>query len=178
MTHTVANRRKILVPLGTLLAAGAIAIGSGATFTATTQNPGNAFTTGTLQMTNSNDKAAIFSATNLKPGDTVNGTVTITNSGSLPAKYTLTEKNLTNTFAQPDLLDITITDITNSSAPTAVKTKADFGTVGTIALGEFKAGEARTYQFSVTLDISADNDNQGKSAGAAYTWDAIQVDNS
>ena len=41
------NSRKILVPLATLAAAGAIAIGSGATFTSTTANTISSVTSGT-----------------------------------------------------------------------------------------------------------------------------------
>ena len=46
MTSTT-NRRKILIPLATLLAAGAVAVGSGATFTSTTMSA-SAVTAGTL----------------------------------------------------------------------------------------------------------------------------------
>ena len=80
------NRRKVLVPLTTVLVAGAVAVGSGATFTSTTDNTISSVTSGTLTHTNSKDRAAIFNLpANLKPGDVVNGTVTITNTGSLPA---------------------------------------------------------------------------------------------
>src|SRR5690348_15249752 len=91
--------KKILVPLATLLGAGAIAIGSGATFTSTTANTISSVTSGTLNHTNSKDGKAILSLTNIKPGDTVNGGLTITNTGSLPADFSLTETSSTNGFS-------------------------------------------------------------------------------
>jgi hypothetical protein len=42
-------------------------------------------------------------------------------------------------------------------------------------LGTWTAGEAREYTFSVTLAQTADNTEQGKTAGATYTWDAVQT---
>src|SRR5690606_16845730 len=52
--------KKVLVPLATLLAAGAIAVGSGASFTSTTENTISAVTSGTLEQSNSKDNAAVF----------------------------------------------------------------------------------------------------------------------
>src|SRR4051794_36611993 len=69
-------RRKALIPLATALAAGAVAIGSGATFTSSS-NGAASFTTGTLTQTN--DHAVVFNAANMKPGDSTTGTVAITN---------------------------------------------------------------------------------------------------
>ncbi|MBD8608868.1 hypothetical protein IFT73_18580, partial [Aeromicrobium sp. CFBP 8757] len=83
--------KKILLPLATLVAAGAIAVGSGATFTSTSANTISSVTSGTLTQSNSKANAAIFNLTNIKPGDVVNGSLTIKNTGSLPATFSLTE---------------------------------------------------------------------------------------
>src|SRR5690349_12853036 len=99
--------RKILVPLATLVAAGAVAVGSGATFTSTSGNTISAVTAGTLTQSNSKADQAIFSLTNLKPGDVLNGSLTLTNTGSLPGRFSLTEVSSANTFAGSNLtLDI------------------------------------------------------------------------
>jgi hypothetical protein len=74
-----AKWRKALVPLTTLAAAGALAIGSGADFSSQTANPNSIVASGTLTQSNSKANAAIFNVNNLKPGDIVNGDVTITN---------------------------------------------------------------------------------------------------
>ncbi len=93
------NTKKVLLPLATLLAAGAVAIGSGATFTSSTANTISSVTSGTLTHTNSKNNAAVFSLSNIKPGDVVNGSLTITNTGSLPASFSLTETSSTGQHA-------------------------------------------------------------------------------
>ena len=166
------TNKKILLPLATLLGAGAIAIGSGATFTSTTANTISSVTSGTLSHTNSKDGKAILNLTNIKPGDVVNGSLTITNTGSLPADFTLTETSSTNAFADGNLT-LKITNTTTN----AVVFNGNFGalpeTTKTV-LGSAAPGAANTYVFSVKLDEKADNTQQGKTASAAYQWDSVQ----
>jgi len=168
------SSRKILVPLASLLAAGAVAVGSGATFTSSTSNTISAVTSGTLSQTNSKSNAAIFSLTNIKPGDTVNGSLTITNTGSLPATFGLTENSSANGFGAGDLALV----ITNTTTNTVVYT-GDFGGLEDNtkqSLGVVQPGDANSYRFSVTLAPTAPNTDQGKTANAVYTWDSVQLD--
>jgi hypothetical protein len=171
------NRTKILVPLATLAAAGALAVGSGATFTSQSGNTISSVTSGTLTQSNSKDNAAIFTLTDMKPGDVLNGTLTLTNTGSLPAKFSLTEVSSSNGFAAADLT-LTITDVT--AGPTAAPVfDGTFGGLvdGTATpLGTFAKGEAHQYKFAVKLDPNAPNADQGKTASAVYRWDATQLD--
>ena len=171
MTST---RRKILVPLSTLLAASAIAVGSGATFTSTTSQAVSGYATGTLAMVNDKANEAVFAGQNLEPGKSLTGSVTITNSGTLSADMQLVEKETLNTFADPELLTVTVTEIGASDARTVVAHK-ELGAVGAVDLGTFAAGEKRTYDFVVTLAEAADNDNQGKTATVGYTWNGVQT---
>lgn len=175
-SSTTTNGRKVLVPLASLLAAGAIAIGSGASFTSVTENPGSSFTTGTLTQSNSRANQVIFDMGGLKPGDTVNGTVTIANTGSLPSKFSLSETGAVNGFVVADNLQLTITDVTTASAPTSVWS-GTFATMGTVSLGTWGADEAHTFKFSTTLKLSAGNNEQGKTASATYKWDGVQANN-
>jgi spore coat-associated protein N len=168
-TTATTPRRRVLLALVTLVAALAVAIASGATFNASTANPSNGYASGTLTMDNSIADKAIFNASNLKAGDTAVGTVTITNSGTLAANYSLTE-SADNPFTE-DLLELVITDTTND---TVVYT-GTLGEAGTIDLGTWNAEESRTYKFAATLNIDADNDEQNKTATASYTWDAVQT---
>ena len=168
------NTKKVLVPLATLLAAGAIAVGSGATFTSTTGNTISAVTAGTLKHTNSKDGQAIFTLGDVKPGDSRNGTLTITDAGTLPAKFSLTEKVSTNAFAGENL-KLVITNTTSSK-------QVYSGTFGGLVdgaktdLGTFEPGAAATYKFTVSLDAAADDTQQGLTAGATYSWDSVQLD--
>ena len=165
--------KKVLVPLTVLLAAGALAVGSGATFSSETGNTISTVTSGTLLHTNSKNGAEIFGLTNVKPGDTLNGTVTITNTGSLPATFSLTETSSTNGFSG-EYLKLAIKNTTTGV------TVYD-GTFGGLvdgsktSLGDVAAGAANVYTFTVTLAQDAPNSEQGKSASAAYQWSSVQL---
>ena len=178
---SVSRTKKILVPLATLTVAGAIAVGSGATFTSTTGNTISSVTAGSLTHTNSKDKGAVFTLPNMKPGDTVLGSVTLTNTGTLPANFSLTETLSANAFGEKttgeNYLKVAIHNVTTN---TPVYTGNFGGMVDGTAtpLGEFAAGAVNTYRFTVTLDAAAPNSEQGKTANATYRWDSVQLDGS
>jgi spore coat-associated protein N len=165
---------KILLPLATLVAAGAIAVGSGATFTSTSANTISSVTSGSLTQSNSKANAAIFNLTNIKPGDVFTGDLTIKNTGSLPAKFSLTETTSTNTFSANSLTLV----VTNTTTGQVVYT----GTFGGLTdgvktpLGNVAAGVANDYTFSVKLDPATPTTDQGKTASAAFQWDSVQLD--
>ncbi len=167
------NSKKILVPLATLVAAGAIAVGSGATFTSQSNNTISAVTSGTLTHSNSKDNAAIFNLTNMKPGDVLNGALAITNTGSLPAAFSLTEVSSTNGFTGSNL-NLKITN--NTTSQTVYN-----GTFGGLVdgtkndLGTIQPGVVNNFTFTVTLADTTPNADQGKTANASYQWDSIQL---
>jgi len=166
--------RKILLPLATVVAAGAIAVGSGASFSSTTGNTISAVTAGSLKHTNSKDGAAIFTIPNMKPGDTVNGSLVLTNTGTLPADFSLTETSSSNTFVAGSDLSLDIVDVTANATVYS-------GTFGGLtdnvknAIGTWQPGAAHTFRFTVKLSQDAPNTDQGKTAGATYTWDSVQL---
>ena len=168
------NSKKILVPLTTLLAAGAVAVGSGATFTSATNNTISAVTSGTLTQANTKDGSAIFNLSEMKPGDTVNGYLSVTNTGSLPATFSLTEVSSANGFSA-DNLKLTITNTTTNA-------EVYSGTFGGLQdgvkndLGIVQPKVKNDYRFQVVLAQTAGNADQGKTASAVYTWDSVQLD--
>ncbi|MDT0184853.1 TasA family protein [Microbacterium sp. ARD31] len=167
------SRKRILVPLAGLLVAAAITAGSGADFVSNSVNTGNAYNSGTLLQSNSKAGTSIFNLSNVKPGDTVNGKVTIANTGTLDQAFTLTE-NAVNGFATKSNLSLVITQ-TGVATPIWSGTFADLTAAGPLPLGVFAAGESREYIFSVTLAQAATNAEQGKSASATYTWNGTQT---
>ena len=166
--------KKILVPLATLVAAGAVAVGSGATFDSTTGNTISAVTAGTLTHSNSKADQAIFNLSNMKPGDTLNGSLTLTNTGSLSAAFSLTEVSSANGFTGANLT----LDILDVTANTTVYS----GTFGGLAdgakqtLGTWAAGATHNFKFVVKLDSNTPNADQGKTANAVYSWSSVQLD--
>jgi hypothetical protein len=183
MTATALTSRKVLLPLATLLAAGAVAIGSGATWTSTTE-ASVAVTSGTLVHTNSQDGATL-TLVDIKPGDSMSGTVVVENTGDVDSTLDLAAGTVDSDFS--DFLEITVTEngVELYDGPlndlVITQTDLDFPAdddATTTTVDEDNA----TYGFTVTLvndtegDVEAQNADQGKSAGVTFTWTQTQVD--
>lgn len=182
--------KRTLTGLAAALVAAALAVGSGADFTASSANPSNTFSSGTLSMSNSSDSAAILTASGLKPGASpATGTVDIKNTGSLPGTFTLTRGTPVDTGSTSALsgkLNVTVSDCgvfvgntaPSCSSPTTIYsgTLSQMGTSGHAisSLGTFDAGDKHRYQFSVGLDSSADNNYQGGTSTVEFDWAATQ----
>jgi hypothetical protein len=94
LSYAKRHPRRALAALASVLAATGVAIGSGADFSAHTANPTNTFSAGNMHLTNS-PSGALFTVSGLKPGDQSDGTVDITNDGSVDASsFTLSRTNL------------------------------------------------------------------------------------
>ena len=144
-------------------------------FTSTTSNPNNSVQAGTLTMTNSAGGSAVVASSqtvnkdNMKPGDSVTGSVTITNSGTLPANLTLSISNSTNTFPS-GAVNLLIKDgastvydgpVANTSAPIALG-------------GTWAASASHVYDVTVSIPSTADNTAQGKAASFELDWNGAQ----
>jgi hypothetical protein len=166
---TTATSRKVLVPLATLLAAGAVAVGSGATFTSTS-NSASAVTSGTLVHSNDRDKLTMDVA-NIKPGDSVSSTVTIKNTGSIDSTLTLQETADASTF-EAGALKLKITK------GATVLFDGNWGAQDNATLmdlGALDIDQSTVVTFTVSMPSSAGDLNQGKTASASYKWVSTQV---
>ena len=167
MTSTT-NRRKVLIPLATLLAAGAVAVGSGATFTSTSVSS-SAVTAGTLVHTNS-QKGLSMNVANIKPGDSISGTATISNTGTLDSTLTLQETADNSAFTAGAL------KLVIEQGSTELY-KGNFGALDNstlLDLGALNTGTSTTITFTVSMPSGADDANQGKQASASYRWVTTQ----
>jgi spore coat-associated protein N len=177
--------KRTLGVLALVLIAVGVAVGSGANFSASSANPSNTFTAGTLTMSNSNDAAAILNASNWKPGDTTNGTVDIQNTGSLAGTFSLSRTALTNSDGSnplSDKIDLVVKDCGDFSGGTPTCDAGDpikysdtlSAMTSSVALGTYAANEQHRYQFSATFNSSAGNAYQGDNSSATFTWNAVQ----
>jgi hypothetical protein len=172
-----ANPRKVLAALATILVAVGVTVASGATFTATSANTANTFSSGTMTLGNSNS-GAILTASNLKPaGPTQSGEVQIQNTGSLAGAITLKTNNLVDsTPAMAGNLDLTIqdcgTDLDCTTGTSTTQYSGKLDAMPTQSLGTWAAAEQHRYKFTVGLDGNADNTLQGKTTSVAFVWDA------
>jgi predicted ribosomally synthesized peptide with SipW-like signal peptide len=185
--HTV---KKLALSAALIAAAGTLlGVGSFASWTATTSNPGNSFATGSLHMSNSAGNCtdvsgtctAILTATNMKPGGpATTGTVTITNTGSLAGLYSLSSTDAASPAGNTVCthIDLTITDdatpIPNTIYSGIEDALVASGAHTLTADNPFAAiTGAHTFHFSASLDAASPNSEQGATCTAAFTWTAV-----
>ena len=123
--------------LGALFLVSALVLtGSRGAFSATTSNPDNAFTAGTIALTDDDGGTAMFTVTAMEPGDTAEGCITVTYTGTADP---LLVKIYQNAYSEADgaadgatLDDAVSLDIDRVDDCTAKNKDADL-VVGTIS---------------------------------------------
>ena len=175
-------RISLLKPLTTIFAVGAISVvGIGGTFANFTATPttieNNVFTAGTLVMTRSGT-GVIFNAGNVKIGQTVTGSVTINNTGTLPGAYTLSGTT-TGSSTLSGQLNVKVYKDNDNVAGSKLY-DGTLAAFSSLSLGEFAASTgSHTFYFHVTLPTTGtdagDNALQGLSTSTTFTWNATQV---
>jgi Ca2+-binding RTX toxin-like protein len=145
--------------------------------------PTATITQGTFSQSNSKAGEAILTAANIGPGDSVDGTVTIENTGTISGSFGLSALNLVDTPGPNGgelsrTLHLVIEDVTNPGSPSTVYSGRQAG-LGTRSLGTFAAGESHTYRFTVSFpnaDADPQNAYQGSSMSVQYHWEATASD--
>jgi spore coat-associated protein N len=173
---------RVLGALSALIAAVAVAVGSSASFTASSANPSNTFAAGTLSILNSKEGLAVLTASGMKPGDSATGTVDVKNTGSLSGAFSLSRSNIVDSDGANPLsakLNLVVKDCGDFSSGTPTCDAGDpqkySGTIAAMtstALGTFAANEEHRYQFAVTFDSGAGNAYQGDNSSVQFDWDA------
>jgi hypothetical protein len=170
--------RLALSGLVTVALATAAVVGSGADFTASSASAASTFSTGQVKLDNSKENVAIFDATNLRPnGVAQSGTVDIKNTGTFAETMKVTRGSVSDDSpALAPKLNVVIKDcglVASADCSTgAVKYSGTLAAMGTVTLGSYAIGDQHRYEFSASLDTSADNTYQGKTATAPFTFDA------
>jgi spore coat-associated protein N len=182
IAYVTRHPRRALLALAALTASVAVAVGSSASFSASSANPSNTFAAGTLTILNSKEGLAVLTASNMKPGDSATGTVDVQNTGSLSGAFTLSRSGIVDSDGANPLsakLNLVVKDCGDFSAGAPTCDVGDpqkySGTIATMtssALGTFAASEKHRYQFAVTFDSSATNAYQGDTSSVQFDWDA------
>lgn len=129
---------------------------------------------GDVQLVNSKDGSAVFSATGLAPGQTVSGTVELSNTGSGEGDLDLTQQDLVDTPG-PGLgllsaaVELTIRDITAPGAPVTVFTGSP-SALSNKPLGTLAPGQSRTYHFTASLPEGIQAATAGSGLSMRYVW--------
>jgi predicted ribosomally synthesized peptide with SipW-like signal peptide len=170
-------------------------LGAMAVFTDQATSPANAFTAGTVDVALT-PATAMFTVTQMAPGDVRYSGLQVTNSGNLALRYAmLTTPD--GSSALDEQLDLTIDVVTagtdtilytaddtiveaNIYGPDGVLSAAAFGnsTTGAQAGDRNLAASGSEYlRFKVTLPLSTANIYQGTSATVAFVYNAEQTTN-
>jgi spore coat-associated protein N len=179
----MSTSKKFLI---TLLALSAIAIAAvGASFSSFTASPlsiqSQAFADGALSI-GADRTSAIFSIHDAIIGSEATGSVTIQDTGSIPAAFTMTGSvDSGSASALAGTLMMTIYQDTDLAVPAIIYN----GTVAaftSLNLGTFQksgtTGDRHTYFFHVLLPSSgtaADNLLQGMTVNSTFSWNAVQA---
>jgi hypothetical protein len=192
--------RKLLASLVVCgLAAVAVAAATWSSFSATTANPANSFSAGTVAISD-NDAGATMSASSIAPGGSTSGCIQVTYTGSLPATV---HQHGSTTGSLAQYLNLTITRGTQSapSFPSCTGFAADStnyvgagagvvysGTLSAFAstytsfanglldapgsVQTWNTNSAHAYKFTISLPSSAPAAAQGLSSTATFNWEA------
>jgi spore coat-associated protein N len=142
---------------------------------------------GELHLTNSRDGQAIFQAQGLSPGESVTGTVQLSNTGSLSGDLGLQQLDVqdqpgTNSGHLSDAVHLDIDDVTGGSVVPVFA--GQLSSFQNRSLGTIAPGEARTYRFTASLPdggvppspTGGDNAYAGSGMTVRYSWTATAPD--
>jgi hypothetical protein len=116
--------------------------------------------------------AAVLVAAGMKPGESRQGEVTVTNVGDMAGAFALGATGLSQSGARlADVLNLSVRDVT-PGRPTSQIYNGSLQGLSGVALGTLQQGDARRYRFTVNVFAGAGNAYQGASATAGFVWSA------
>lgn len=184
----------IAIPAALVASGFAVSQASYSAFSSTTVNPTSNWSAGTVALTDDDSNTALFTASNLKPGQTGSNCIAVTSTGSLASTVKLYGTGATSTKDLASNISLTITQGTGGGFGTcagftpvaAAQTPTLYsGTLAGFAgqssnfsngVGTWaptgSASETRVYQVTYTVSPSAPNTTQGGTASLGLTWEA------
>jgi spore coat-associated protein N len=183
------RRRRLTTLLALSLVSASVGAGalSLAVFTDSKAIAGNAFTTGTIIL-GVNPASALLTSANMMPGDTLNGTLVVSNGGTGALRYAMTSAS-TNTDAKGLMNQLTLTVKTLGASCAAFDgTSIYTGTIASAVFGDptqgaqagdrtLAAAASETLCFRATLPLATGNALQNATTTTTFTFQAEQTAN-
>jgi hypothetical protein len=161
MTTTTAatTARKLLLPVGSVVGAGVLAMVLGVPWTSASEGSSG------IRLLADDNQGATLTISKIEPGQSVSRSVTIRNSGGLASKLFFSESGDPSPFADGELHLVIDQDGTTLF-------DGDFAAMSDQAqdVGTLEPGGSSTFTFTVSLPDKAPFANQGDPATASYTW--------
>jgi hypothetical protein len=176
------------VPLAVLASGALVWQSSYSAFSATTSNPTNNWSAGSVALADDDSNTAMFNATNLKPGATGSKCIVVTSSGTLASSVKLYATSYSTTKSLADSLNLKVEEGTggsfsNCTGFSAGSTVYD-GTASAFGTGktDFSTGvgtwspsggnATKTYKVTYTLSANTPDSAQGGTAAVGFTWES------
>ena len=177
------RRRRFAALLALALVSGSLGAGalSLAIFTDSQAVTGNAFATGTIDISTT-PATALFSVSNMMPGDTSSQTIVVNNAGTGAMRYAISTAVVTGPTLAAQL------QLAVYAGATCTGTALYNGALSVAAVGSnvqgpdtgdrsLAGGSNETLCFKATLPLSTGNTFQNTSTGVTFTFDAEQTAN-
>jgi hypothetical protein len=177
------RRRRFAALLALAIASGSLGAGalSLAIFTDSQAVTGNAFSTGTIDISTT-PATALFDVTGIMPGDSSTATIQVDNAGTGALRYAISTSVVSGaTLAAQMQLDVYAGATCSGTA--LYSGSLDAAAVGSSAQGAqagdraLAGGSNETLCFEATLPLSTGNAFQDSSANVTFTFDAEQTAN-
>jgi hypothetical protein len=178
------------IPAALLASGGLVLHASYSAFSATTSNPTNNWSAGTVALTDDDSNTAMFNAANLKPGSTGSKCIAVTSTGSLASTVKLYGTSYATTNGLAANVTVTVDEgtgggfsagcagftsssqIYNGLLSTFGTTKTSFATgVGTWA-PTGSASDTKVYKIGYTVAANTPDTAQGGTVALGFTWEA------
>lgn len=127
------------------------------------------FVEGSLALAASRD-SAILSAAGLRPGQRIEGSIRISNTGSLRGRLSLTAQT-TGGRLLAERLQLVVTQV--GRGQDRVLYSGPLAGLRAIPAGVLPAGGGQTFRLAVRLPIDAGNELQGLTTTATFGWTAV-----
>jgi hypothetical protein len=186
--HVHPRRRRFAALLALAIVSGSLGVGalSLAIFTDSQAVTGNAFATGTIDISTA-PATALFNVAGMMPGDTDTQALVVTNAGTGSLRYSMST-SVVNGVPLAGELQLTIKTLGTSCAAFDGTTVATAGPLGSAAFGSnvvgnqagdrtLVGGSSETLCFMAELPWATDTTFQGTSTTVTFTFDAEQTAN-
>ncbi|WP_120522457.1 hypothetical protein [Arthrobacter celericrescens] len=195
--HAAVIAKWAAVPAALVVSGLLVSQASYSAFSATTNNAGNNWASGSLALTNDASGTALFSASNIKPGDAGSKCITVSTTANIASTLKVYASSYSKgTKSLGDRINVTVTSGSFPGAAPANGACTGF-TAGSVAVATtsltsfaaasssyatgadsyaLPAGGSRTYKidwtFATAGSTSADNAYQGDTASIGFTWES------
>ena len=158
-TTAVTTARKLMLPLGSVIGAGVLAMVMGVPWTSASEGSSG------IRLLADDNQGATLTISKIEPGESVSRSVTIRNSGAEQSRLSFQETGDPSPFADGELQLVIEQD-------GRALYDGDFAAMSDLAqdVGTLESGGSSTFTFTISLPDDAPFANQGDPAVASYSW--------